>query len=73
MARYVRSINIFIDAKCLVSTNVCMLTIKRLPSAKSLPTTKSLVFTKCLVIDKHLRDKNLSNMTQTWSSNNFGQ
>ena len=50
-----------------------MLTIKRLPSAKSLPTTKSLVFTKCLVIDKHLRDKNLSNMTQTWSSNNFGQ
>ena len=44
----------------------CLLTIKRLPSAKSLPTTNGLV-----LIDKHLRDENLSNMTDMSSSNNF--
>ena len=47
--RYVRSVKIWIDTKCLASTK-CLLTEKRLPSAKSLPTTKSLAFTKFLVI-----------------------
>ena len=66
-----------IDAKCLVSTKYlptekrlifskCWLATKTsLPSVKSLPTTKSLAFTKLLLIDKHLIDKNLSNMTDS--------
>ena len=82
-ARYVRSVNIWIDAKCLVSakclsstkslTSAKSLTsTKSLPSAKCLPTVKSLAFAKFLVIDKHLIDENLSNMTEMSSSNNFG-
>ena len=62
--RYVGSVNIWIDAKCIVST-------KCLPSAKSLPTTKILAFTKILVIDKHLIDEYLSNMIEMSSSSNF--
>ena len=76
----VRSVNIWIDAKCLVSIK-CLPTDKSLPSVKSLPSTKSLpfaksfrslAFTKILVIDKHLIDANLSDMTKMSSSNNFG-
>ena len=53
----VRSINILIDAKCLVSRYT-----KCLPSTTSLPFAKSLPSTKFTTIDKHLTDKNLSNM-----------
>ena len=62
--RYAKSINIFIDGKCLVFT-------KCLPEEKSSPTTKSLAFTKFLVIDKHLIDENLSNMADMLTSNKF--
>ena len=58
--RYVKSVNILIDDKCLVFT-------KCLPSAKRLPTTLSLAFAKFLVIDKYLID-----MTEMSFSNNFG-
>ena len=43
--RYVRSVNILIDAKCLVST-------KSLPYAKGLPSTKSLSSAKCYYLLK---------------------
>ena len=68
--RYVRSVNILVDAKCLVSIK-CLPTGKSLPSAKSLATTKCLAFANFLVIDKHVIDKNLSNMTEMSSSNIF--
>ena len=82
IVRYVRSVNIWIDAKCLVSpkclsstkslTSAKSLTsTKSLPSAKCLPTAKGLALVKFLVIDKHLIDLNLSNMTEISSSNNF--
>ena len=79
-----RSVNILIDAKCLVSTKYfptekCLpfdkslpsTCTKRLPSAKSLPTPKSLVFATFLVIHNHSIEENLSNMTKMSSSNNF--
>ena len=80
--RYARSINIFIDGKCLVfakclpeekslPSTESLPFIKSLPCAKSLPTTKSLAFTTFLVIDKHLIDENLSNMADMLTSNKF--
>ena len=43
--RYVRYVNILIDAKCLVFTK-CLSSTKSLPSAKSLTSSKSLQTTK---------------------------
>ena len=51
--RYVRSVNILINAKFLVSTK-CLPTEKSLPSTKHLPSTKSLPFAKRLPYTKIL-------------------